>query len=98
MSRLFIFGIGGTGARVIKALTFLLSTGVDIKATEIVPILLDPDSGNGDLQRAEEALKNYQRIRKAVKESIKTNQIDFFKADPFSEIFRSWLKTWKPVI
>ncbi|MBP9888256.1 MAG: hypothetical protein KBF93_18300 [Leptospiraceae bacterium] len=81
MSRLFIFGIGGTGARVIKALTFLLSAGVDIKATEIVPILLDPDSGNGDLQRAEEALKNYQRIRKVVKESIKTDKIDFFKAD-----------------
>ena len=54
---------------------------MDIRATEIVPILLDPDSGNGDLQRAEEALKNYQRIRKVVKESIKTDKIDFFKAD-----------------
>ena len=63
MGKLFIFGIGGTGSRVLKALTFLLATGVDINATEVVPMLLDPDRANGDMNRTEVILKKYQNLR-----------------------------------
>ncbi|MCX6318984.1 MAG: hypothetical protein NTW29_17025 [Bacteroidetes bacterium] len=63
MSKLFIFGIGGTGSRVVKSLTFLLGAGVDIKATEIIPVIIDPDRANGDMNRTVDILKNYQRIR-----------------------------------
>ncbi len=63
MSKLFIFGIGGTGSRVIKSLTMLLAAGADISSTEIVPILIDPDRSNGDLNRTIDALTQYQRIR-----------------------------------
>lgn len=30
MAKLYVFGIGGTGSRVIKSLAMLLATGVDI--------------------------------------------------------------------
>jgi hypothetical protein len=63
MAKLFIFGIGGTGSRVIKSLTFLLGAGVKINATEIIPIIIDPDKANGDMNRTVDILKNYQRIR-----------------------------------
>jgi len=41
MAKLFIFGIGGTGSRVIKALTMLLASGVKLNNNfnTIVPVL-----------------------------------------------------------
>lgn len=63
MGKLYIFGIGGTGARVIRSLTFLLSAGVKC-GSEIVPIIIDPDLNNGDLTRSVELLHKYQAIRK----------------------------------
>ena len=63
MAKLFIFGIGGTGSRVVKSLTFLLGAGVKINATEIIPIIIDPDRANGDMNRTIDTLKDYQRIR-----------------------------------
>ena len=63
MPQLFLFCIGGTGARVLKALIFLLAAGTKIKARTIVPIIIDPDVSNGDVQRTIEILKNYQSIR-----------------------------------
>jgi len=69
--RLFIFGIGGTGARVIKALTFLLASGVNINAEQIVPIIIDPHQANEDLKRTITLLENYQNIRKSLEQSKK---------------------------
>lgn len=56
----YVFGIGGTGARVIKALTMLLATGVEIKTDEIVPIFIDPDAAAADLTRAISLLREYK--------------------------------------
>jgi len=61
---LYVFGIGGTGARVIKALTMLLASGVRVPNTNaIIPILIDPDNSNGDLTRTLELLRLYKDIR-----------------------------------
>lgn len=49
MSKIFIFGIGGTGSRVLRSLTMILATGVKFGADEIVPIIIDPDAANADL-------------------------------------------------
>ncbi|WNJ20051.1 hypothetical protein [Pontibacter sp. G13] len=73
--RLFLFCIGGTGSRVMKALTFLLASGVDIKAKEIVPILIDPDQANGDVNRTIEIIKKYQLLHK----QLKFDKNQFFK-------------------
>ena len=42
MSKIYIFGIGGTGSRVIKSLTMLLASGVQMDSDAIVPIIIDP--------------------------------------------------------
>jgi hypothetical protein len=65
MAKLFLFGIGGTGARVIKSLTMLLGCGVqpiNSEIDEIVPILIDPHGANEDLKRTISLLNNYQKI------------------------------------
>jgi hypothetical protein len=65
MAKLYVFGIGGTGARVIKSLTMLLASGVKTNF-DIVPILIDPDSAGGDLNRTIKLLRDYQNIHKTV--------------------------------
>ena len=65
MAKLYIFGIGGTGARVIKSLTMLLASGVKTNY-DIVPILIDPDGAGGDLNRTIKLLREYQNIQKAI--------------------------------
>lgn len=74
MAKLFLFGIGGTGSRVIKSLTMLLGSGMKINASQIVPIILDPHLSNKDLQRTEELMRNYQKIYDALGD----NRNDFF--------------------
>ena len=66
--KLYIFGIGGTGSRVIKALTMLFAAGCKLgnDFDTVVPIIIDPDTGNGDLNRTKEILKLYQEIRKNI--------------------------------
>ncbi len=68
MAKLYIFGIGGTGSRVIKALTMLFASGVqlDNKFNTVVPIIIDPDTANGDLNRTKQILKLYQEIRQRI--------------------------------
>ena len=68
MSRLFLFAIGGTGARVVRSLTMMLASGVDglDSSTEIVPIIIDYDLSNGDKTRAIRALNQYSRIHQSL--------------------------------
>lgn len=62
--RLFLFAIGGTGARVVRSLTMMLASGIDglNSSTEIVPIIIDYDLSNGDKTRAIKALEGYSSI------------------------------------
>lgn len=66
--KLYVFGIGGTGSRVIKALTLLFASGCRLgKGFDVmVPILIDPDTSNGDLNRTKDILRLYQEIRNQV--------------------------------
>ena len=63
MGKLFLFGIGGTGSRVLRSLTMLLASGVKIDADEIVPVIIDADHANKDLTRTIELIKKYNSIR-----------------------------------
>ncbi|MBT2556403.1 hypothetical protein J7E24_01255 [Hymenobacter sp. ISL-91] len=63
MAKLFLFGIGGTGSRVIRSLTMLLAAGVELpNCDRVVPIIIDPDAHNGDMNRTVQLLQNYQQI------------------------------------
>ena len=63
MARLYVFGIGGTGSRVLRSLTMLLATGVKTNGYDIVPIIIDPDSANADLTRTVALMNKYISIR-----------------------------------
>lgn len=78
MSKIYVFGIGGTGARVLRALTMLLASGVECKADTIVPIIIDPDAASGDVERTVELMKKYGEIRSKLNfDTKKSNR--FFK-------------------
>ena len=76
MPKLFVFGIGGTGARVIKSLTLLLAAGVKSNFSEIVPIIIDPDRAGGDYNRTVKLLGDYQKIQRELMDFDHSN---FFK-------------------
>lgn len=79
MAKLYVFGIGGTGSRVIKSLTMLLATGIECNGYEIVPIIIDPDQANGDVTRTIGILNSYKNIREKLSFSD-TNINKFFQA------------------
>ena len=62
----YIFCIGGTGARVMKSLAMLLTTGVEINTDEIVPIFIDPDASAADLTRTISLLREYKYMNGAL--------------------------------
>lgn len=62
MKKIYVFAIGGSGARILRSLTMLLAAGVDPKA-DIVPIIIDPDQGAGNLTETVDILKRYAEIR-----------------------------------
>lgn len=80
MAKLFIFGIGGTGSRVIKSLISLLAAGVSTgnNVDEIIPIIIDVDKGNEDLTRTIEMLSNYKIIHQTIAEN-RAKYEGFFK-------------------
>ncbi|SFM82364.1 Tubulin/FtsZ family, GTPase domain [Chitinophaga sp. YR627] len=61
---IFVFGVGGTGARVLRSLTMLLASGVKLSNTnKIIPIIIDVDAKNADTSRTLKALESYKLIR-----------------------------------
>lgn len=68
--KIYVFAIGGSGARVLRSLVMLLAAGVEIDA-EIVPIIIDPDQGAGNLEETVALLKSYQKIRSEASEGQK---------------------------
>jgi hypothetical protein len=67
MSKLFLLAIGGSGARVVRSLTMLFAAGMRLPGVDhVVPVLIDPDTTNGDVQRTVELLKRYNRLHKAL--------------------------------
>lgn len=63
MSKLFVFGIGGTGSRVLKSLTMLLMAGVKTNVEEIIPIVIEKDSTNGDMVKTKRLIETYINTR-----------------------------------
>lgn len=63
MAKLYVFGIGGTGSRVLRSLTMLLAAGVDTNGYDIVPIIIDPDCSNGNLTQNVSLMDSYVSIR-----------------------------------
>lgn len=85
MAKLYIFGIGGTGARVLRSLTMLLASGVQLSQEEVVPILIDPDESNADLSRTVDLMNSYSKIRKDLTFASSNNN-KFFRTNIVQEL------------
>ena len=67
--RTFVYFVGGSGARTLRSLIFLMASGVDLgKGNEIVPILVDYDIENGDLVRTKALMDQYVQFNKIIKD------------------------------
>ena len=80
MSKLYIFGIGGTGSRVLRSFTMMMAAGVKIGVDEVVPIIIDPDAANADLTRTVSLMNNYRKIRNHLS-FPKENKNTFFRKE-----------------
>lgn len=78
--KVYVFGIGGTGSRVLRAATMLLASGVECKADAIVPIIVDPDAAGGDVERTATLMRHYGEIRSKLDFSPK-KQNKFFRTE-----------------
>lgn len=79
MSNLYLFAIGGSGSRVLRAMTMLLASGIEVNYN-IIPMIIDPDSKNGDLQRAVGEMRLYKSIHDQLTFNDQT-QSNFFSAN-----------------
>lgn len=79
MSKLYVFGIGGTGSRVFRSFTMMLAAGVKIGANEIVPIIIDPDVSNADLTRTVTLMNTYRAVRSELQFSDEDENMFFRK-------------------
>lgn len=80
MAKLYIFGIGGTGSRVLRSFTMMMAAGVKIGTDEIIPIIIDPDVANADLTRTVTLMNNYRSVRKHLS-FPKENKNTFFRKE-----------------
>ncbi len=79
MARLFVFGIGGTGSRVIKSLTMLLASGMKPgEFDEIVPIIIDPHKDLKELNDCKTLIKLYSSINSKINSSDQEIPDGFF--------------------
>lgn len=82
MSKIYVFGIGGTGARVIRSLTMLLASGVKLgeNIDTVIPVIIDQDRSNGDLTRTIAQLKTYKSLHDQLKFG-RNSKSEFFKTN-----------------
>lgn len=63
-NRVFVFSIGGTGLRVMKAITMLAAAGVKTSGYTIVPIIIDPHIDLEEKTKVDNLIDDYIRIYK----------------------------------
>ncbi|MEZ4907287.1 MAG: hypothetical protein R2771_06540 [Saprospiraceae bacterium] len=69
MAQIYLFAIGGTGARVVRALSNILITQ-EIGDNEIIPVFIDNDKMNKDLTEAIRCTREYTNFKSTIQTSI----------------------------
>ena len=86
--KLFVIAIGGTGMRCLESFTHLCAMGV-FDSKEIDILTLDTDQTNGNKQRTEELIKQYNRIKTTSStQGGNPNKDSFFSAK--LNLYRFW--------
>ena len=63
-NRVFVFSIGGTGLRVMKAITMLAASGAKTSGYTIVPIIIDPHIDLEEKTKVDNLIDDYIQIYK----------------------------------
>lgn len=81
--KLYLFAIGGTGSRVLRSFTMLLAAGVRINAEKVIPMIIDTDVNNGDVEKCRSIIKNYNEVHNAVYKGVREeeSQDEFFRTE-----------------
>ena len=80
MARLFVFGIGGTGSRVIKSLTMLLASGMKPGNFDtIIPIIIDPHKDLKELNECKKLIRLYSKINERTYQDTSNVPDGFFR-------------------
>lgn len=88
MSYYFI-SVGGTGAKILEALTHLTVAGVLPGDKELNVIALDPDTGNGNLERTKsilEQVEQFQNAQLGAGTSLFKNKLNVWQPLPFNPL------------
>lgn len=59
MNDLYVFAIGGSGERVMRALIMMLASGVQVKAKQIIPVFIDNDVKSFALNKCLDLIRYY---------------------------------------
>lgn len=80
---LYLFGIGGSGARVLKSFVHLVASGIDLKNIRdntIKLILIDTDNKSNDTDKLENIVNTYSEVRNSVLgDNINNENNKYFK-------------------
>lgn len=88
MSYYFI-SVGGTGAKILEALTHLSVAGVLPGAEELNVIDFDPDTGNGNLARTQttlEQVEKFQDVKLGEGSALLKNKLKIWRPFPFNPL------------
>lgn len=93
MPKNFLIGIGGSGARIAESALFTCASGFG--PAKLFLFLIDPDKGNGNLDRTTQLITRYLDCRKSFVATTKVNgeKINLFSTDlqvPAEEKDRVW--------
>lgn len=62
MKKVFVFSVGGTGLRVMKAVTMLMAAGMNTNGYTVIPIILDPHMDLGEKKNLNVLIDDYIKI------------------------------------
>lgn len=80
--KLFVFGIGGTGSRVIKSLTMLLASGMKPgDFDEVIPLLIDPHKELPEFKNCNSLVSLYSNIHNKLYSDKQEIKKGFFRTD-----------------
>ena len=79
MDRLIVFGIGGSGERVMRSLVMLLAGGMEMNCKSIQPVLIDSDEKSKALKNVfllyiRQAQAKYQQTKTILQRQKATHQ------------------------
>ena len=97
----YVIAIGGTGARFLESLIHLSAAGLGPNG-KIFSVIVDPDNGNGNINRVANIFLRYAKCREILSQFIGDEDIPIFKTeiiscDNIGNISDNSLCIWSPV-